>query len=105
MPRRHRMQRRARRVLAWRRGLVAGAPLPLAREALVSPRLGMDGAQTLERLLQSVGQRIIGGVHAGEHRVAATLRQFARKQHGTERWCRIEGMITMPVASHVAGFL
>ena len=63
--------------------------------------VGMNGAHAFERLLQTIGKCVIGGIHIGEERVAALFRQFAGKQDRAHRGLLIVGMIRMPTTTDV----
>jgi hypothetical protein len=54
------MQRHAARVFLTDARLRAGVDLALAREPIVGARLGVDGAKPFERLLEAVGERVVG---------------------------------------------
>ena len=56
----------------------------------------MQRLQPLHHLSHAVRKRIVGGVHAGEQRIAADIRQLDRPQNRTQRRGRIEGDVGMP---------
>ena len=64
----------------------------------------MHRAQPFERRLQPVGQRVIGRVHAGEHRIAPERRHLAGIEHGAEGGDLVVAVIGVPAAADI-GFL
>ena len=65
----------------------------------------MPRAQPVERRLQPVGQRVVGGVHAREQRVAAGRRDLARVEHRAERRRLVIAVVGMPAAADIARLL
>ena len=83
------------RMFGAREGL-AGFLLPAETTAIdVFPV--MDGGEGFEEALHRRGQTFIGGVHVGEHRIAAAVfRRFVHVEDGAHRGFGVAGDVGMP---------
>ncbi len=61
----------------------------------------VHGAQRLEVSLQSIGERVVSGIHVGEQGVAAVLRQLPGHQDRAHGRHLVVGMIGVPAAADV----
>src|SRR5215469_12169153 len=65
----------------------------------------MAGAQSFQRLFETIRQSVISRIHASEQRIATRLGYLASVEHGTQRGFVVVAVIGVPAAADIAGLL